>query len=122
MTKFVGKAKEVLDTVEIVRIGTCDEGGAHLVATWGDYVRTMGIQEGDVILIPAGGYHQTEKNLRGNPRVEVLLASQQAGTGFRLIGRAEVQTDGNWAERVKDVYGWARGALVVHVEEVEKLL
>jgi len=92
------------------------------VATWGDYVRTMGIQEGDVILIPAGGYRQTEKNLSRNPRVEVLMASKQAGTGFRQTGRAQVQTDRTWAERVRDVYSWARGALVVHVEGVEQLL
>ncbi len=122
MTKFEGKVKEVIDTAEVVTIGTSGANGAHLVATWGDYVRTLGIQEGDVILVPAGGYRQTEKNLSQNPRIELLAASKQAGTGFRLSGRGEVQTSGQWAERVKRDFGWARGALVIHVEQVDKLL
>jgi hypothetical protein len=117
-----GEVKEVLDTTEVVTLGTHAQDGVHLVATWGDFVRKLGIQEGAVILIPAGGYRSTEGNLRRDPRVQVLVASQQAGTGFRLSGLAEVQTAGPWAEHVKREYSWARGALVVRVEEVEKLL
>ena len=122
MTQLNGKVKEVLDTVEIVAIGTRGEDGAHLVATWGDYVRKLGIQDGDVILIPAGGYRQTEQNLLEHPRIEVLVASKQAGTGYRLSGRAEVQTSGPWSDHVQHEFSWARGALVIYVEQVDKLL
>jgi hypothetical protein len=122
MTKFVGQAKEVMDTVEVVTIGTCGEDGVHLVATWGDYVRKLGVQEGDVILVPAGGYRKTEENLQANPQVEVLAASREAGTGFRLSGRGELQTAGPWADKVKREYSWARGALAIRVEKVQKLL
>lgn len=122
MTLFEGKLKEVLETADVVTIATSSADGAHLVATWGDYVRKVGIQEGDVILVPAGGYRQTEKNLCQHPRVEVLMASKQAGTGFRLSGRGEMHTSGPWAEQVESEFGWARGALVIHVERADKLL
>lgn len=122
MTQFEGKVREVMDTAEIVTIGTRGEDGAHLVATWGDYVRKLGIQDGDVILAPAGGYRQTEQNLRQHPGVEVLVASKQVGTGFRLSGRGEVQTSGPWADHVQREFSWARGALVIYVEQVDKLL
>jgi hypothetical protein len=122
MTLFVGEAKEVLDTAEVVTIGTCGEEGIHLVATWGDYVRKLGIQDGDVILMPAGGYRKTEQNLRKNPGVEVLMASKAAGTGFRLSGRAKVHVSGPWADKVQREFSWARGALAIHVEQVQKLL
>lgn len=122
MTKFVGEAKEVLDTAEVVTIGTCGEDGIHLVATWGDYVRKLGVQEGDVILVPAGGYRKTEQNLGNNPEVEVLVASRVAGTGFRLSGRGEVHLSGPWADKVQNEFSWARGALAIHVQQVQKLL
>jgi hypothetical protein len=122
MTRLVGEAEEVLDTVEVVTIGTCGEDGVHLVATWGDYVRELGIQEGDVLLIPAGGYRKTEENLRANPDVEVLVGSKEAGTGFRLSGRGELQLSGPWADKVKREFSWARGALAIRVEDVQKLL
>lgn len=122
MTVFEGKLKEVLETAEVVTIGTSGADGVHLVATWGEYVRRLGIREGDVILVPAGGYRQTEQNLHRHPRVEVLLASKQAGTGFRLSGRAEMHTSGQWADQVRGEFTWARGALVIHVEQADKLL
>ncbi len=122
MAKLGGEVKEVMEQVEVVTIGTCGEEGVHLVATWGDYVRKLGIQNGEILLVPAGGFGKTEQNLSTNPRIEVLVGSKQANTGFRLSGSGEVQTSGEWADMVKAEYPWARGALVIRVETVEKLL
>ena len=122
MAKIEGKAKKVLENTEVVVIGTCGEDGPHLVATWGDYVRAMGVQDDDIILAPAGGYSRTEENLSNNSRVDVLIASKEVGTGFRLSGRGEVQTSGRLADLVQSEFSWARGALVIHVDNVECLL
>jgi len=61
----------------VVVIGTCGGDGIYLVATWGDFVRAIGIQDGNKIIIPAGGYQQTEENLKGNNKVQVLIGSKQ---------------------------------------------
>lgn len=118
----LAEVQPVLESAEIVTIGSCSDGGVHLVATWGEYVRQLGVQDEDVLLVPAGGYSTTEQNLARNPSVEVLVASKSAGTGFRLAGHADVQTSGPWADMVAAEFKWARGALVIHVEEVTKLL
>jgi len=126
--KFDDKAKEVFEKTEIVCIGTCGKKGPHLVATWGDYVRTIGIQDPGTIVIPAGGYRKTEVNLSTNDRVEVIIASKEVegtnsmGKGFLFSGRGEIQKSGELAELAKSKYPWARGALVIYVEKIESLL
>jgi hypothetical protein len=64
LTKIVGKAKEAMEKTEVVTIGTCGGDDPHLVTTWGDYVRVIGIKDGEVIIVPAGGCHRTEENLQ----------------------------------------------------------
>ncbi len=122
MAKIEGKAQEVMEQTEVVVIATQGADGPHLVATWGDYVRTMGIRDGETIIIPAGGYRTTEENLKKDSRVQLLVASKQVGTGFRLSGRGEVQTSGELVEAVKANFPWARGAFVIHIDKVECLL
>jgi hypothetical protein len=120
--EFTDEVKQVLEQTEIVTIGTSGPHGVHLVATWGDFIRNLGVQEGELLLIPAGGYRRTEENLHRNPRLEVLIGSKPVGTGFRLSGSGEVQTSGKWFDLVKAKYAWARGALVIRVDKAEKLL
>ena len=60
---FDDKVKEVFEKTEVVCIATCGNDGPHLVATWGDYIRKIGIKDEGVIVIPAGGYRKTEENL-----------------------------------------------------------
>jgi predicted pyridoxine 5'-phosphate oxidase superfamily flavin-nucleotide-binding protein len=128
VAKIEGKVKEVMEKTEVVAIGTWGGDGPHLVATWGGFVRTIGIKDGEIIIIPAGGYHKTEENLKSNDRVQVLVASKEverpqgSGTGFRLSGRGEVQTEGELVEMIKSKFSWARGALVIYVDEVKCLL
>ena len=128
MAKIEGRAKEVLDKAEVVTIGTVGADGLHLVATWGDYVRAIGIQDGDTLVIPAGGYRQNEKNLATNSSVQVLVGSNQVqgthgmGTGSRLSGKGEILSSGELCDMAKAKYPWARGALVIHVEKIEDML
>ncbi len=128
MVKFDDKVKEVIEKTEVVCIATSGNDGPHLVATWGDYIRNIGIKDPGTIVIPAGGFNKTEANLKINDRVEVIIASKEVegtrgmGKGFLFSGRGEVQTSGELAERAKSKYPWARGALVIYVEKIEGLL
>lgn len=119
---------KVISQTEIVAIATAGADGPHLVATWGEFVTALGVQDGKVILIPAGGYIQTEENLRRNNAVELLVGSRQAqgkngmGTGYRLTGIGKMVSDGKYLDLVKAKYPWARAALVVEITGVEQLL
>ena len=70
---------------------------------------------------------KTEGNLRENGHVELLIASKQVqashalGQGCRISGKGELQTIGEFAEAAKERFPWARGALVIKVEEVKPL-
>ncbi len=127
MTKLGGTCKEVMDRTEWVAIATCWKDGPHLVATWGDYVRSLGMSE-DTIIVPAGMFRQTEENLKKDNRVEVLIASKEVegghgpGQGCSLTGKAEIQTSGQFADAAKKKFPWARGALVIRVDEVKTQL
>jgi hypothetical protein len=81
-----------------------------------------------MIIFPAGRYHQTEKNLSRNNRIQLLVASKKvqgsrsAGQGCLIIGTAEILTSGDILEAVKAKFPWARGAMVIHVEDVKTQL
>lgn len=129
MVKIEGKCKEVIDKAEWVAIATCGDSGPHMVGTWGDYVRALGIKDSGIIVIPAGYYNITEENLKKNNRVELLIASRQVhgtngrpGQGCSISGRGEIQTSGKFADLAKSKFPWARGALVITVEKVSTQL
>lgn len=127
MAKIEGMCKEVLDKTEWISIVTSGEDGSHSVATWGDYVRSIGI-DGDTLIIPAGGYYKTEENLKRNNRVELLVASTQVsgdrsiGRGFRLSGTGTLHASGRMFDLAKSKFSWARAALVIKIEQVELLI
>jgi len=120
MPTIEGEVRMVIDRSEWVAIATTGSDGPHLAATWGDYVRALGVQD-DVILIPAGGLQTTEANLAADPRIELLFASREVkgsrggGQGCRLRGHGEFQASGPAADAVKARFPWARAALVVRV-------
>jgi hypothetical protein len=122
MALLSGNCLEVLEATEVVTMVTNGPDGPHLTATWGDYVRKMGI-EGDRLLIPAGYYRHMEANLQDDPRVQILIASRQVqgsmgpGQGYTLKGRAVVATSGADVDRVKAAFPWARAAVIVEVQE-----
>lgn len=115
--------RDLLDQTEFLAIVTQGPDGPHMAGNWGDFLRRLGI-DGDRIVLPAGHYHETEKNLRGNPRIQVLVASRAvkgshgAGQGCMLSGTGSIQTEGDAARRAKAEFPWARGALVIDVERV----
>ena len=119
--------REVLDATEFVAIVTSGPDGPHVVATWGDYIRQLGMED-DRLLIPAGFYQHTEENLGRDPRIQLLAGSRRAegtqgpGQGCLLEGTGAIVTSGEEMDRVKAKFPWARGALVVRVEKVSALL
>ncbi len=114
--------REVLEATEFVAIVTSGPDGPHVVATWGDYVRQLGIED-DQLLIPAGYYQHTEENLGRDPRIQLLVASRNAegtqgpGQGYVLEGTGSIVTSGEDMDRVAARFSWARGALVVRLEK-----
>ena len=123
MTRIEGNCRDVFEATEFVTIVTTGDDGPHVVGNWGDYMRTVGIGA-DTIVLPAGRYRQTEQNLRKNNRVHLLIASRKVqgtrspGQGYLIVGTAEIVSSGEIADAVKAKFPWARGALVIHVEEV----
>ena len=127
MAKIDAVCKEVLDKSEWIAIATTGPDGPHLVATWGDHLRALGIEDG-TLLIPVGHMHKTEANLKHSNRVELLCATRQVqgthgpGKGCGIVGKAEFQTAGPHFDAVKTKFQWARAALVVNVEEAKPQL
>ncbi len=123
MTKIEGNCREVCEATEFVSIVTTGDNGPHVVGNWGDYMRALGIGA-ETIVLPAGRYRQTEQNIAKNNRVQLLVASRQVqgtrspGQGYLIAGTAEIVAAGEIADAVKSKFPWARGALVIHVEEV----
>ncbi len=122
------KIKDVIEKTEVVAIATYGENGPQLVATWGDFIKSLDINDGKTIIIPVGGYLQTENNLNDDNRIELLVGSKQVqgkngpGTGYWLVGRAKITTSGKFLELTKVKFPWARGALVIEVEKADQLL
>ena len=76
MTGIDGVCRDVCEATEFVTIVTMGDDGPHVVGNWGDYMRVLGIKD-NTIVFPAGRYQQTEKNLRKNNRVQLLVASKK---------------------------------------------
>ncbi len=128
MLKIAGACREVIDKAEWVAIATSGTEGAHLAATWGDYVRSLGVEDGEIVLVPVGGYRTTERNLASDNRIELLCATRDVagaggpGKGCRIRGTGRVETSGDRFTAAKKKFPWARGVLVVKVEEAASQL
>jgi predicted pyridoxine 5'-phosphate oxidase superfamily flavin-nucleotide-binding protein len=122
VTLLAGTCREVLDETEVVAMVTEGPDGPHITATWGEYVRTLGIEE-DRLVIPAGFYRQMEANLGRNPAIQILVASRKVqgnigpGQGFTLKGTGRIVDSGPDMDRVKAHFDWARAALIVDITE-----
>jgi hypothetical protein len=127
MTKIEGICRDVCEATEFVTIVTMGDDGPHVVGNWGDYMRGLGIKE-NMIVFPAGRYQQTEKNLRRNNRIQLLVASKKVqgarspGQGCLIVGTGEILNSGDIVDAVKAKFPWARGAMVIHVENVKTQL
>jgi len=123
MSKIEGKCNEIMDKADWIAIATAGADGPHLAATWGDYVRKIGLVNDELVLVPMGGFRATERNLTADNRIELLFATklvpsaQSLGRGCRIRGKGHVETSGEHFDTVKKTFSWARGVLVVTVEE-----
>jgi hypothetical protein len=128
MALIEGNCKEIIEKAEWVAVATNGEEGPQLSATWGDYIRTLGIRDEGIVLVPIAGYYGTEKNLAIDNRVEMLWATRQVkgkhgpGNGCRVRGTGEIQISGAFAESAKEKFPWARGVLVVRINEITEQL
>ncbi len=74
-------------------------------------------------MAPAGGYRKTEENLaRGSPVQMIVGGHLPRAIGFRLTGRAALETGTPNHERVRRRFPWARAAVVLRVDSVEQVL
>lgn len=128
MAKLDEVCRTVVEKAEWIAISTSGPDGPHVVGTWGDYVRALGVED-DVLTVPAGRMYKTEANLRHDKRVTLLCGTRQVlgsrgqpGQGCEITGTAEVDTSGAHFEAVKAKFPWARAALVVHVKEARTQL
>jgi predicted pyridoxine 5'-phosphate oxidase superfamily flavin-nucleotide-binding protein len=127
MAKLVGICRDVCEATEFLTIVTTGDDGPHVVGNWGEYMRTLGIKE-DMIVLPAGRYRKTEQNLRKNNRVQLMVASRKVqgtrtpGQGCLIVGTAEILDSGDVVDAVKAKFPWARGALVIRIEDVQTQL
>ena len=127
MAKLEGICRDVCEATEFVTIVTTGDDGPHVVGNWGEYMRTLGIKE-DMIVLPAGRYRKTEQNLRKNNRIQLMVASRKVqgtrtpGQGCLIVGTAEILDSGDVVDAVKAKFPWARGALVIRVEDVQTQL
>ncbi|MCZ7563829.1 MAG: pyridoxamine 5'-phosphate oxidase family protein [Burkholderiales bacterium] len=127
MPKIEGNCRDVCEATEFLTIVTSGDDGPYVVGNWGDYMRALGIGD-DTIVLPAGRYHRTEQNLRKDARVQLMVASRKVqgtrspGQGYLISGTAEIVTSGEVADTVKAKFPWARGAMVIRVEEIKAQL
>ncbi len=124
MNQIEGICREVVEKSEWVAIATVGPDGApHVVATWGDYIRQLGI-DGPILRIPVGGMNRTEANLQLDSRVELLCGTRQvqgirsSGKGCSIVGRAEMQRSGPEFDAAKAKFPWARAVLIVHIGNI----
>jgi hypothetical protein len=128
MLKIDSVCRQVIEKTEWVAIATSGPEGPHLAATWGEYVRTLGIENDEILFVPVGGYRTTERNLLSDNRIELLCASKQVqgahgpGKGCRIRGAGRIETSGDRLAAAKKKFPWARGVLVVKVEEASPQL
>lgn len=124
--KIEGTCLAVCEASEFVAIVTAGEDGPHVVGHWGSYM-FRDIEDG-LIAFPVGRYQKTEQNLKANNRIQLLVASKQVqgtksmGQGCLITGTAEIVAAGKAVEAVRVKFPWARGALVVRVEEIRTQL
>lgn len=121
--------KIFIDCVEdgegIVSVASVNsEGNPHIANTWNSYL----IIKDNQILIPCFGFTKTEKNIKANPYVEVVIGSAKVqgkmgmGTGFLLTGKARIEAEGDLFDEMKAKKDFANRVLIVEVESLKQTI
>jgi hypothetical protein len=127
MTKIEGICRDVCEATEFVTIVTTGDDGPHVVGNWGDYMRVLGIKE-NMIIFPAGATIRRRKIFAGItgyscsslPKRCKELAARVKGASSSVPARFSVRATS--VDAVKAKFPWARGAMVIHVEDVKTQL
>lgn len=123
MTRIDGVYREVIEKSEWVAIATTGPDGPHLAACWTRNLLPLETG-GDEIFMPAWRLETTERNLKRNPRMELLFVARDVKRakgdeqGCTVLGTGELLTNGPKAEAIQSRFPWARGVLVVRVGEL----
>ena len=126
MAKIEGVCREVCNATEYVAIITQGDDGPHLAGHWGNYM-FLDVED-EVVVFPVGRFQRTEQNLRKNGRIQLLAASKKVqgtkspGQACEVRGTGEIVASGKYVDAVRVKFPWARGALVVRVEEARTQL
>jgi hypothetical protein len=113
-------AREVIDTSQWFSIATTGPDGPHLAACWTRNILKLGYTD-DEIVVPVWRMEQTGKNLRRDPRIELLFVSPSIqrekgeAQGLSVMGTGAVHREGPQAQQVVAALEWPVGALVVSI-------
>ena len=124
MSQLDAICREVIEKSEWVAIATTGADGPHLAACWTRNVLPLSA-DGDEILIPAWRFETTEENLKCDPRIELLFVARDVkraegdSQGCTIFGTGELLTTGSKADAIKVRFPWARGVLVVKVNDTK---
>jgi len=121
------KLVEVLTTPPdgAVAIVTRGQDEPHVVNTWNSYVR---ITADGRLLLPVGGMHQTEENIKHDNRIIITVANREVqgkmykGTGFLVKGTAEFINQGVDFAMMQKIFPWLRAVLDITVVSAEQTL
>ncbi len=120
MNRIEGVCREVIEKSEWLAIATAGPDGPHLAACWTRNILPLEA-DADEIPIQAWRLETTEKNLKLDPRVELLFVAREVkrakgdGQGCTVIGTGKLLTAGPQAEATRVRFPYARGVLVVKV-------
>jgi hypothetical protein len=110
----------VIDTSQWFSIATTGPDGPHLAACWTRNILKRGYTD-DEIVVPVWRMEQTGKNLRRDPRIELLFVSPSIqrekgeAQGLSVMGTGAVHREGPQAQQVVAALEWPVGALVVSI-------
>jgi hypothetical protein len=108
-----------------VSIETMGNDGPHLVNTWNSYID---VTPDNQLLIPAGGFKKTEKNLSTYNEVTLSIASREMegyktkGISFTVKGSTRFLRSGEEFDRMKGKFSWVRAVLEVTVTSTKQIL
>jgi len=118
--KINNQQKELLEKNEVVLATVNKDGSPNAII-----VAELRVVEPSKVVITDNFMEITNENIKKDPRVCLVVYSEDWREGYKFTGKAEYQTEGKWAEFVKQVEANnglpAKGAIVFEVERVYEL-
>ncbi|MFH1833194.1 MAG: pyridoxamine 5'-phosphate oxidase family protein [Candidatus Levyibacteriota bacterium] len=117
------RQKELLET-EAIAVATINQDGSPNLIT----VVFAKVVTPSIIIITDNFMRNTPENIKRDSRICVAVWAKdwkKKAEGYKFIGKAEHQTEGKWAQYVKEMkenQGYpAKAAIIVEVENIFKL-